>query len=94
MVAGKQTKASAQALLENGYADMVAFGQPFITNPDFVTRLQYDLPLTEIGYDAHATFYGGGESSRSHDEMREAPRRLVTRRKVFSLLLPTSQSYL
>lgn len=61
MVAGKQTKASAQALLENGYADMVAFGQPFITNPDFVTRLQYDLSLTEIDYDAHATFYGGGE---------------------------------
>lgn len=38
MVAGKLTQESAQELLDKGYADLAAFGQPFITNPDFVYR--------------------------------------------------------
>lgn len=58
MVAGKLTQESAQALLDNNYADMVAFGQPFITNPDFVYRIKNSLDLTPVDYDAHATFYG------------------------------------
>ncbi|MFK8252971.1 alkene reductase [Ancylobacter terrae] len=41
----------------SGYADMVAFGRPFISNPDLVARLRRDAPLAEPD---KATFYGGG----------------------------------
>ncbi|QIA65926.1 alkene reductase [Vibrio astriarenae] len=61
MVAGKLTKETAQELIEKGYADLAAFGQPFITNPDFVYRIENNIGLTPIGYDAHSTFYGGDE---------------------------------
>jgi N-ethylmaleimide reductase len=46
----------AEQALEHG-ADLVAFGRPFIANPDLVTRLRANAPLAEI--DA-ATLYGGG----------------------------------
>lgn len=59
MVAGKYTKESAQEILGKGLADLVAFGQPFITNPDFVARISNGHALTPVNYDAHATFYGG-----------------------------------
>jgi N-ethylmaleimide reductase len=38
-------------------ADLIAFGKPFISNPDLVERLQRGAPLNE--YDKN-TFYGGG----------------------------------
>ena len=41
-----------------GRADMVAFGRPFISNPDLTERLRLDAPLAEGD---RATFYGGGE---------------------------------
>jgi N-ethylmaleimide reductase len=41
----------------SGHADMVAFGRPFISNPDLVERLRREVPLAESD---HATFYGGG----------------------------------
>lgn len=59
MVAGKYTKETAQEMLDKGLADLVAFGQPFITNPDFVSRIAAGHALTPVNYDAHATFYGG-----------------------------------
>lgn len=37
---------------------MVAFGKPFIANPDLVRRLKEDAPLNEAD---QSTFYGGGE---------------------------------
>ncbi|QGZ64451.1 alkene reductase [Paraburkholderia acidisoli] len=39
------------------HADMVAFGRPFISNPDLVERLRRNAPLNAAN---HATFYGGG----------------------------------
>nr|WP_144147341.1 alkene reductase [Paraburkholderia sp. BCC1884] len=42
--------------IASGYAEMVAFGRPFIGNPDLVERLRRNAPLTEPN---HATFYGG-----------------------------------
>ncbi|WP_260604911.1 alkene reductase, partial [Vibrio cholerae] len=48
MVAGKLTKQSAQQLLDKQYADFVAFGTPFVTNPDLVARFAHDLPLAEF----------------------------------------------
>ncbi|MDA8482453.1 alkene reductase [Pseudomonas resinovorans] len=41
------TKASASAWLESGKADAVAFGIPFIANPDLPERLRLDAPLNE-----------------------------------------------
>jgi 2,4-dienoyl-CoA reductase-like NADH-dependent reductase (Old Yellow Enzyme family) len=50
-------KASANAALANGRADAVAFGVPFIANPDLPARLAADAPLNQ----AHPeTFYGKG----------------------------------
>lgn len=41
----KFDKASAQSALQQGSADAVAFGVPYIANPDLVARLQHDAPL-------------------------------------------------
>ena len=38
-------------------ADLIAFGKPFISNPDLVERLRQGAPLTAPD---KATFYGGG----------------------------------
>ena len=43
--------------VESGAADLVAFGRPFISNPDLVARLERDAPLNAADRD---TFYGGG----------------------------------
>ncbi len=40
-----------------GKADLVAFGRPFISNPDLVRRLRNDAPLNELQADK---LYGGG----------------------------------
>ncbi len=57
IVAGNYTKARAQWVLEQGYADLVAFGRPFVANPDFPRRLAEDLPLADFD---GATLFGGG----------------------------------
>lgn len=56
MVNNGYDKALAQAALADG-ADLVAFGRPFIANPDLVRRLREDAPLNVPD---KATFYGGG----------------------------------
>src|ERR1700680_2507578 len=47
----------ASKVLEAGAADLIAFGKPFIANPDLVERLTRGAPLNEPD---KATFYGGG----------------------------------
>jgi N-ethylmaleimide reductase len=49
----------AQAAVRSGAADLVAFGIPFLANPDLVRRYRENLPLNEV--DA-STFYGGNEA--------------------------------
>ena len=51
-------KARAQTSISNGDSDLVAFGIPFLANPDLVNRFQYDLKLNDVDFD---TFYGGDE---------------------------------
>ncbi|PTQ72377.1 alkene reductase [Pseudomonas sp. GV071] len=51
------TKDSANALLASGGADAIAFGIPFIANPDLPARLEQDAPLNEPHPE---TFYGSG----------------------------------
>lgn len=50
-------KASANAALASGLADAVAFGVPFIANPDLPARMAADAPLNEARPEG---FYGGG----------------------------------
>lgn len=50
-------KETAIKVLDNGDADLVAFGVPFIANPDLVKRFQIDAPLNEAD---QATFYTPG----------------------------------
>lgn len=47
----------ATSHLDEGKADLIAFGRPFIANPDLVERLQTGAPLAGIN---PATIYGGG----------------------------------
>jgi N-ethylmaleimide reductase len=47
---GGLDKVSAEAVLEEGRGDLVAFGRPFLANPDLVARLQDDLELAHPDY--------------------------------------------
>ncbi len=49
----------AQATLRSDAADLIAFGTPFLANPDLVRRYRDNLPLNAAD---PATFYGGGEA--------------------------------
>jgi N-ethylmaleimide reductase len=51
------TRELALQAVESGRADMVAFGRPFIGNPDLVERLRRDLPLRDA---PASVYYGGG----------------------------------
>jgi N-ethylmaleimide reductase len=54
--AGGFTGETAEAAIADGYADAIAFGRIFISNPDLPRRLQHGFPLTPYN---RATFYGG-----------------------------------
>jgi N-ethylmaleimide reductase len=45
-------------VIEDGDADLVAYGKPFVSNPDLVERFAQDLPLSDWDGD---TFYTPGE---------------------------------
>lgn len=51
------TRDLAQQTIADGKADLVAFGRPFISNPDLVRRLRENAPLNELRADK---LYGGG----------------------------------
>jgi N-ethylmaleimide reductase len=46
----------AEQALNHG-ADLVAFGKPFIANPDLVNRMRHHSPLNTPD---NKTFFGGG----------------------------------
>ena len=58
IVAGRYTKERADEMLSEGFADLIAFGRPFVGNPDLVARLENDQPLAELD---GATLFGGNE---------------------------------
>lgn len=55
---GGHTLESAELMLQNGDAGLIAFGKPFISNPDLVERFKAGSPLAEPD---KSTFYHGGE---------------------------------
>lgn len=54
--AGRYTQERAEEALRRGWTDLVAFGRPFIANPDLPLRLQRGLPLNAPD---PATLFGG-----------------------------------
>ena len=44
-------------LIAEGFADLVAFGRPYIANPDLVERLATGAPLAEVDWQ---TVYASG----------------------------------
>jgi N-ethylmaleimide reductase len=59
IAAGGFERESAAAIINDGYADMVAFGRHFIANPDLPYRYRNSLPLNAYNRE---TFYGGNET--------------------------------
>lgn len=58
MVNNGYDRGMANDAVAEGRADLVAFGRPFISNPDLVRRLREHAPLN--AWDSK-TFYGGGD---------------------------------
>jgi N-ethylmaleimide reductase len=59
ILSGGYTKERAEAELKEGRADLIAFGRPFINNPDLVERFTHDWQLSnELDM---KTFYTPGE---------------------------------
>ena len=57
ILSGSYDKARAEAALSNGQADLIAFGRPFIANPDLVARMRTNTPLAQPDPN---TFYAPG----------------------------------
>lgn len=62
ILCGGYDRKRAETVIESGLADLIAFGRPFISNPDLVARMENDWPLTEPDM---ATFYTPGEAGFS-----------------------------
>ncbi len=58
ILSGGYDRERAETDLESGAADLVAFGRPFIANPNLVEKLKNGAPLTEP---EQATFYSPGK---------------------------------
>jgi N-ethylmaleimide reductase len=56
IAAGGFTPESAEHIVKEGSADLVAFGRHFVSNPDLPERVRKGLPLNQYDRD---TFYGG-----------------------------------
>lgn len=55
---GSFDQASAQAALDSGLVDLIAFGRPFIANPDLIERFRNDWPLAVADRSAYYTRNG------------------------------------
>jgi N-ethylmaleimide reductase len=62
ILCGDYDKERAENDLQSGLADLIAFGRPFISNPDLVERLRNDRTLAMPDMD---TFYTPGEKGYS-----------------------------
>lgn len=60
----------AESDLSRGAADLIAFGRPFIANPDLVARLQNNLPLAVPD---STTFYSAGAVGYSDYSAYQSP---------------------
>jgi N-ethylmaleimide reductase len=56
IVAGNYTQTRAEGILNAALVDLVAFGRPFIANPDLPTRMKIGAPLADFD---PTTLFGG-----------------------------------
>jgi N-ethylmaleimide reductase len=68
VVAGNYDLPRAEWVLARGYADLVAFGRAFISNPDLPYRLQNGLPLAPV--DASTLLGGDEQGYTTYQEFR------------------------
>lgn len=68
MVNNGYTKDMAIEAISSGYADLVAFGRPYIANPDLVERFRTDARLNE--YTRTGLYGGGAEGYTDYPAMR------------------------
>ncbi len=59
IVAGRYTRERGEDLLQQGLVDLIAFGRPFIANPDLPARLAQQLPLAD--FDSSRLFGGDAQ---------------------------------
>ncbi|MGU7774294.1 alkene reductase [Burkholderia sp. MR1-5-21] len=57
MLAGGYDRETAERALSSGRADIIAFGRPFISNPDLPARLKHGHALSD---GVPASYFGGG----------------------------------
>jgi N-ethylmaleimide reductase len=55
---GCSSRENAQAALDTGLVDLIAFGRPYIANPDLAERLQHGWPLAEADRSTYYTRRG------------------------------------
>lgn len=60
------TQESAEEAIENGDADLIAFGRPFIANPDLVQRFKNGRPLAPEA--DPSTWYSGGQGAAGYTD--------------------------
>lgn len=69
IAAGGFNQQSAEAALEKGEVDLIAFGVPYIANPDLVERMQNNWPLAESD---RTTYYGvSGSPAKGYTDYPE-----------------------
>ncbi|WP_299875598.1 alkene reductase [uncultured Cocleimonas sp.] len=56
--AGRYNAEKAEKALNDGLADMIGFGRPFVSNPDLPNRMKHGYPLAEH---VPETLFGGAE---------------------------------
>jgi N-ethylmaleimide reductase len=78
--AGLYTAERAARLIESGLADLVAFGRPFIANPDLPRRIANGWPLNPLNT---AGLYGGTEQGFT-DYPRYSPVKFAAKTEVLS----------
>ena len=73
--AGRYTAERGARLVDAGLADLIAFGRPFIANPDLPQRIANGWPLNPLDPD---TLYGGAEQGFTDYPVYEQTSPLVT----------------
>lgn len=69
VMAGGYNVEKAEEDLQTGLADLIAFGKPFISNPDLVSRLQNNLPVN-MNWDVNTFYTPGPEGYTDYKPIR------------------------
>ena len=75
ILCGGYDKEKAEEAIESGLADLVAFGRPFINNPDLVERMANDYPLSkDLKMDL---FYSADAKGYTDSNIYEKPNQVI-----------------